>query len=303
MNWKGVIPAVTTPFDANGEINQEWMKKHLLWLISAGCNGIVPLGSLGEGATLTFDEKQAVLNLSCEAVGTQGVVVAGIAALSTHEAVRLAREAERIGCHGLMVLPPYAYSSDWYEMKSHVRAVIEATALPCMLYNNPIAYKTDFLPAQIAELAQECPSLQAVKESSSDVRRIAAIKELLDDRLHLLVGVDDLIVEGIKAGAIGWIAGLANAFPKESVELFRLASTQQDEDLWKLYRWFLPLLRLDTIVKFVQAIKFVQEEIGAGFALTRPPRLALTEDERTQVRRILKKALSKPVLKPMPFPG
>jgi dihydrodipicolinate synthase/N-acetylneuraminate lyase len=301
MNWKGVIPAVTTPFDANGEINQDWMKKHLRWLIGAGCNGIVPLGSLGEGATLTFDEKRAVLSLSCEAVGTQGVVVAGIAALSTREAVKLAQEAERIGCHGLMVLPPYAYSSDWFEMKSHVRTVIEATALPCMLYNNPIAYKTDFLPAQIAELAQECPGLQAVKESSSDVRRIAAIKELLDDRLHLLVGVDDLIVEGIKAGAIGWIAGLANAFPKESIELFRLASTQQE--LWKLYRWFLPLLRLDTIVKFVQAIKFVQQEVGAGFALTRPPRLALTEAERNQVKRILKKALAEPVLDPLPFPG
>jgi 1-pyrroline-4-hydroxy-2-carboxylate deaminase len=303
MNWKGVIPAVTTPFDSNGEVNQTWMKKHLEWLVAAGCNGVVPLGSLGEGATLSFDEKLAVLRLSCEAIGTQGFVVAGVAALSTREAVKLARAAENIGCHGLMVLPPYAYSSDWFEMKSHVRAVIESTALPCMLYNNPIAYKTDFLPTQIAELAQECTGLAAVKESSSDIRRIAALKELLDDRLELLVGVDDLIVEGIKAGARGWIAGLANAFPKESVELFRLASTQQSEELWKLYRWFLPLLRLDTIVKFVQAIKFVQEEVGAGFALTRPPRLALTEVERTQVRRILKKALSEPVLEPLPFLG
>src|ERR1700747_3129314 len=303
MNWNGVIPAVTTPFDPNGEIKQDWMKRHLRWLIGAGCNGIVPLGSLGEGATLSSSEKQTVLSLSCEAVGTQGVVVAGIAALSTGEAVKLAKEAEKIGCQGLMCLPPYAYSSDWFEMKSHVRAVIESTALPCMLYNNPIAYKTDFLPAQIAELAQECPGLEAVKESSSDVRRIAALKELLDERLSLFVGVDDLIVEGIKAGATGWIAGLANAFPKESVELFRLASLPGNEDVSKLYKWFLPLLRLDTIVKFVQAIKFVQEEAGAGFALTRPPRLALTEDERTPVRRILKKALSEPVLKPIPFPG
>jgi 1-pyrroline-4-hydroxy-2-carboxylate deaminase len=303
MNWNGVIPAVTTPFDQSGEIKQDWMKGHLQWLIGAGCTGIVPLGSLGEGATLSFDEKRTVLNLSCEAVGRNGVVIAGIAALSTREAVKLAQEAEKIGCHGLMVLPPYAYSSDWFEMKNHVRAVIESTALPCMLYNNPVAYKTDFLPAQIAELAQECPGLQAVKESSSDVRRIAALKELLDDRLHLLVGVDDLIVEGIKAGAVGWIAGLANAFPKESVELFRLGSTQQHDELWKLYRWFLPLLRLDTIVKFVQAIKFVQEETGTGFALTRPPRLALTEDERGQVRRILKKALSESVLEPSPFPN
>jgi 4-hydroxy-tetrahydrodipicolinate synthase len=303
MNWKGVIPAVTTPFKPDGEINQSWMKKHLRWLIAAGCNGIVPLGSLGEGATLSFDEKRAVLDLSCEAVGTDGFVIAGIAALATREAVQLAKEAEKIGCHGLMVLPPYTYSSDWFEMKGHVRAVIESTALPCVLYNNPITYKTDFLPTQIAELAQECSSLAAVKESSSDVRRIAALRELLDERLSLLVGVDDLIVEGVKAGAVGWIAGLANAFPKESVELFRLASAHGTKEVWKLYRWFLPLLRLDTIVKFVQAIKFVQEEVGAGCALTRPPRLALTEAERDQVKRILKKALSEPVLERLPFPA
>src|ERR1700722_12755364 len=303
MNWKGVIPAVTTPFDSNGEINQNWMKKHLRWLIAAGSNGVVPLGSLGEGATLTFAEKRAVLSLSCEAVGTEGFVVAGVSALSTRDAVKLAQEAEKIGCHGLMVLPPYAYSSDWFEMKSHVRAVIESTALPCLLYNTPIAYKTDFLPAQIAELAHECPGQEAVKESSSDVRRIAALKELLEDRLSLLVGVDDLIVEGTDTGAVGWIAGLANAFPKESVELFRLASTQAAEETWQLYRWFLPLLRLDTIVKFVQAIKLVQEEVGAGFALTRPPRLALTEAERSQVQRILKKAVSEAVLPPFPFPA
>jgi 1-pyrroline-4-hydroxy-2-carboxylate deaminase len=303
MNWKGVIPAVTTPFDPSGEINQSWMKKHLRWLIAAGSTGVVPLGSLGEGATLSLEEKRTVLNLSCEAVGQAGSVVAGVAALSTRDAVKLAQEAERIGCHGLMVLPPYAYSSDWSEMKSHVRAVIESTALPCMLYNNPIAYKTDFLPAQIVELAQDCPSLQAVKESSSDVRRIAALKELLGERLQLLVGVDDLIVEGLNAGAVGWIAGLANAFPKESVELFRLASIPGNEDVWTLYRWFLPLLRLDTIVKFVQAIKLVQEEVGAGFALTRPPRLALTEPERNQVRGLLKKALAERLLEPFPFPA
>ena len=303
MNWKGVIPAVTTPFNQSGEVNQTWMKRHLRWLMSAGCTGVVPLGSLGEGATLSLDEKRAILRLSCEAIGAEGFVVAGVAALSTHEAVKLAQEAEKIGCHGLMVLPPYAYSSDWFEMKNHVQAVIGSTALPCMLYNNPIAYKTDFLPAQIAELAHECPGLEAVKESSSDVRRIAALKELLDDRLSLLVGVDDLIVEGIDAGAIGWIAGLANAFPRESVELFRLASTQAVEETWKLYRWFLPLLRLDTIVKFVQSIKLVQEELGAGFALTRPPRLALTEAERSQVQGILMQALSEPVLTPYPFPA
>ena len=189
-----------------------------------------------------------------------------------------------------MVLPPYVYSSDWREMKHHVASVIRATSLPCMLYNNPIAYKTDFVPAQIAELARELPNLVAVKESSADIRRIAAIRALLGNRLHLLVGVDDMIVEGIAAGATGWIAGLVNAYPRESVRLFDLAMAGKHAEVRPLYEWFLPLLRLDVVVKFVQLIKLVQEETGMGSSRVRAPRLALAGEELVQAKKVIDKA-------------
>jgi 4-hydroxy-tetrahydrodipicolinate synthase len=191
-----------------------------------------------------------------------------------------------------MVLPPYVYSSDWREMRAHVSAIITATPLSCMLYNNPVAYRTDFQPEQIAELANLHGNLHAVKESSADVRRVAAIRNLLGDRLSVLVGVDDAVVEGVSAGAVGWIAGLVNAFPAESVALFDLARAGKHDEVFELYRWFLPLLRMDTVPKFVQLIKWVQEEVGAGSARVRPPRLELEGDELREAQRILQKALS-----------
>jgi 4-hydroxy-tetrahydrodipicolinate synthase len=172
-------------------------------------------------------------------------------------------------------------------MKHHVATVIRATALPCMLYNNPVAYKTDFLPAQVAELARELRNLVAIKESSTDVRRLAAIRALLGTRLHLLVGVDDMIVEGIAAGATGWIAGLVNAYPRESVRLFELAMAGRHDEVRPLYEWFLPLLRLDTVGKFVQLIKLVQEEVGMGSARVRAPRLQLAGDEAAQAMKVI----------------
>jgi 1-pyrroline-4-hydroxy-2-carboxylate deaminase len=173
-----------------------------------------------------------------------------------------------------------------------VQAVIRATPLPCMLYNNPISYKTDFLPAQIAELAEENPNLAAVKESSSDVRRITALKVLCGDRLALLVGVDDLIVEGVQAGAVGWIAGLVNAFPRESVALFNYALRGEHKKAGALYHWFLPLLPMDTVNKFVQLIKLVQQEVGRGNERVRPPRLVLAGAERKAALDVLKHALA-----------
>jgi len=285
--WNGVIPAITTPFKADGSVDHAFFAKHCGMMMDAGCTAIVALGSLGETATLSTAEKKAVLETAVKAVGKRGPIVAGIAALSTGEAVALARTAAEAGCGGLMVLPPYVYSSDWREMKHHVAAVIGATPLPCMLYNNPIAYRTDFLPAQVAELAAELKNLVAVKESSADIRRIAAIKALIDDRLHILVGVDDMIVEGVAAGATGWIAGLVNAYPRESVVLFDLAMQGRHEELRALYEWFLPLLRLDVVVKFVQLIKLVQEEVGMGSSAVRAPRLPLAGEELAAAKRVI----------------
>ena len=224
MKWNGVLPAITTSFDEELRVDHAFMAEHCRWLVENGCTGIVALGSLGEGATLTFDEKVAILKTCVSAVGQSVPVVAAISALSTREAVELAKAAAGAGCQGLMVLPPYVYLGDWREMKAHVKAIMDATDLSCMLYNNPVAYGTDFLPEQIAELAAEQKNLHAVKESSTDARRVTAIKALLGDRLSILVGVDDVLVEGVAAGATGWIAGLVNAFPRESVELFNLAA-------------------------------------------------------------------------------
>src|SRR6266700_2865334 len=241
MNWNGVMPAITTCFDANVQVDHGFMAKHCRWLLDNGCTGIVTLGSLGEGATLSFDERVQILRTCVIAVHDRAPVVASISALTTNEAVALAKEAADAGCDALMVLPPYVYQGDWREMKAHVAAVFRATPLACMLYNNPVAYGTDFLPEHIRELAEEHPNLESVKESSTDARRVSAIRALLGDRLDIFVGVDDAIVEGIGVGATGWIAGLANALPRESVELFNYARNCEREKAFELYRWFLPL--------------------------------------------------------------
>lgn len=291
MKWTGVFPAVTTPFAPDLSVDWTFLARHVEWLHGHGCTGLVPLGSLGEGATLSFDEKVQVLEVCREALAGRAPLVAGIAALSTAEAVALARAAEKAGCEGLMVLPPYVYRGDWRETEAHFHAVLAATPLSCMLYNNPIAYGTDVLPEQVAALAAAHPNLHAVKESSADVRRITAIKALLGDRLALFVGVDDVIVEGIAAGATGWIAGLVNAFPAESVRLFGLARGGSAAEAKKLYEWFLPLLRLDTVPKFVQLIKLVQQETGMGSERVRPPRLELVGAEREAALASLAEAL------------
>lgn len=292
MNWTGVIPAITTCFTENLQVDLAAMESHCRWLLDNGCTGIVALGSLGEGATLTFDEKLQIMR-SCEhAVAGRGPAVAAISALSTAEAVRLAKAAADLGCDGLMVLPPYVYPGDWREMKAHMSAVFRATPLSCMLYNNPVAYGTDFLPEQIKELAAEHDNFHAVKESSTDVRRITAIRALLDGRLEILVGVDDAVLEAIDAGAVGWIAGLANALPSESVDLFELGQRGQREKAFELYQWFLPLLRMDTVPHFVQLIKLVQAEVGMGNARVRPPRLELTGEELQQAKKAIAAALA-----------
>jgi len=293
MKWTGVIPAMTTAFKSDYSVDHEFIAKHAQWLIENNCTGIVALGSLGESATLRFHEKVEILNTLVAALSGKVPVIAGIASLSTMEAVELAREAESAGCSGLMVLPPYVYSSDWREMKSHIQPVIRATNLSCMLYNNPVSYKTDFLPAQIAELAEQHANLHAVKESSADVRRVTALKALCGDRLNLFVGVDDLIVEGNRAGATGWIAGLVNAFPRESVALYQLAMKGETKRAAELYEWFLPLLRMDTVPKFVQLIKLVQQEVGWGSERVRAPRCVMAGAERKIALDTLKTALAK----------
>lgn len=290
MQWRGVMPAITTPFRQDLTIDYEFLAKHVRWLVENGCTGIVALGSLGEGATLTNAEKEQVLRTCIAAVGSRVPVVAGISSLSTADAVTIATMAEDVGCSGLMVLPPYVYLGDWRETKSHVSAILSATNLSCMLYNNPIAYRVDFPPQHVIELLGEHSNLHAIKESSADVRRVTALRIMAEGRLQILCGVDDLMVEAVQAGAVGWIAGLVNAFPKESVELFELALQGRQQEASSLYRWFLPLLRMDTVPKFVQLIKLVQEHVEMGSRRVRPPRLELANPELQEAIDIISAA-------------
>ena len=288
MIWKGVIPAITTQFKEDMTVDHDAIAKHIIWLVDSGCVGILPLGSLGEGATLTHDEKVAILETCVKTVGHRVPVVAGISALSTDESIQLAKDAKRVGCQGLMVLPAYVYKGDWRETRAHFDAVIKATDLSCMLYNNPIAYATDVLPEQLAELAEMNPNLHSVKESSADVRRVTAIKNLLGDRIAIFVGVDDLIVEAVPAGAVGWIAGLVNAFPVETVNLYNMCMEGRQAEAAELYKWFLPLLKLDVVPKFVQLIKLVQQEVGWGNERVRAPRMTIVGQERVDTLETLR---------------
>jgi 4-hydroxy-tetrahydrodipicolinate synthase len=290
-DWAGVLPAITTPFTPDLSIDYDALASHVQWLVSRGCPGIVALGSLGESQTLAFDEKVRILQAIREAV-PDSLVVAGVAGLSTAECVTLARRAADVGCDGLMALPAYVYKSDARETRAHYSAVIGATSLSCMLYNNPIAYGIDVSPDQLAELADMHDNLHAVKESSGDVRRVTAVGERLGDRLQIFAGMDDMILEAIPMGASGWIAGLVNALPDESIAVFQLASSGQWDEARVLYNWFLPLLRLDTVPKFVQLIKLVQQEVGRGSARVRPPRLELEGEELESTLALIRSSLA-----------
>jgi 4-hydroxy-tetrahydrodipicolinate synthase len=301
-DWAGVFPAITTPFRQDMSVDHDALAEHVRWLIDSGCKAIVALGSLGETQTLSADERVEVLVTCRRALPSSVPVIAGIAGLRTMDSVALARRAADVGCDGIMALPVYVYRGDWRETKAHYSAVISATPLSCMLYNNPIAYGTDVTPDQLAELAERHDNLHAVKESSGDVRRVTALRERLGDRLEVFAGMDDMILESIPMGAVGWIAGLVNAFPLESVRLFELGRAGQMAEARALYEWFLPLLRLDTVPKFVQLIKLVQAEMGRGTTTVRPPRLELEGDELASVRAlILKHIANRPTAEGMPL--
>lgn len=292
MEFKGVMPAITTPFKDDLTVDHAFIARHVSWLVEYRCTGIVPLGSLGEGNTLRFEEKVEIVRTCVDTLEGRVPVMPGIASLSTAGAVRLALASAEAGCDALMVLPPYVHNGKMDETVTHFKAIFEATDLPCMLYNNPIAYGTDVTPEIIAELADRHPNLQAVKESSGDVRRVTAVKALVGDRLQVFAGLDDMPFEAAWAGASGWIAGLVNALPEESVRLFELASSGYRTKAFELYRWFLPLLRLDTVPEFVQLIKMVQAEVGMGSETVRPPRLPLPEGERQEALKLIRERLS-----------
>ncbi len=290
-DWSGVFPAITTPFRADLSLDEAFLADHVRWLMDQGCRGIVALGSLGEGATLTPAEKVRILEVCRQALGSRAPLIAGVSGLATADCLTLARMAAEAGADGLLVLPPYVYPADRRETEAHFSAIITATRLSCMIYNNPV-YGTDLGVPEIRELARH-PNVHGVKESSGDVRRVTALREAFGTRLALFAGLDDMIVECALLGADGWIAGLVNAFPAESVRLFDLARAGRVQEAWWLYEWFLPLLRFDTVPKFVQLIKLVQAQVGRGSETVRPPRLPLDGPERTQALDIVRDRLDK----------
>lgn len=291
LTWKGISVALTTPFDPRYEVDRAAALEQAGSLLRARVDALVVGGSLGEGATLRAEEKVGLVRALADRFGDRIPIVAAVAAARTADAVDLARSVARAGARGLLVLPPYVYRGDPREVAEHFRSVFRATELPCMLYNNPAAYGTDVLPDEVLALAEEHPNLAAVKESSGDARRISALRALLGDRLEVAVGIDDAVLEGVAAGASGWVAGLANALPDESRSLFDLGVRSELAAARELYRWFLPLLRMDADPKFVQLIKLVQAEVGRGSVRVRPPRLELAGEELLRARATIRRAL------------
>jgi dihydrodipicolinate synthase/N-acetylneuraminate lyase len=293
-DWRGVMPAITNPYHEDLSIDHDRLAAHVIRMADAGCTAIVTPGSLGEGGALSLDEKSALWRTVVGAVGDRIPVVAAVSAVSTTQSIAIAEAAAAAGCQGLMVLPAYSYTGPWREMKAHFAAVFAATDLSCMLYNNPIAYRVDVRPEQLAELAAEHANLHAVKESSGDIRRFREIRGLLGDRLAIFVGIDDMAVEGVDAGADGWIAGLVNALPEESVRLWDLAmharATGERDELERLYQWFLPLLRLDAVPEFVHLVNLVQAEFGMGDERVRGPRLPLEGPVRDHALAVIAEA-------------
>jgi 4-hydroxy-tetrahydrodipicolinate synthase len=290
ITWRGVFPASTTQFHPDLSLDLAGTARHVDRLIRAGCHGMIMLGTVGENCSLEPREKIDVLKAAVESAARRVPVLAGVAECSTRMACRFAEEAKKAGADGLMVLPAMVYKADAREALAHFRRVASATDLPVMVYNNPVAYAVDVTPPMFAELADE-PKFVAVKESSENVRRITDLRNICGDRYTLFCGVDDLILESVLLGADGWVAGLVNAFPEENQLLWDLAARGRYEEALKIYRWYTPLLHLDTHVKLVQYIKLAAAETGYGNEMVRAPRLALAGTEREEVLAIIRQAI------------
>ena len=290
VQWRGVFPALTTKFTTSDEIDWAAMERHLEFQLDAGVHGLVILGSLGETSTLRHAEKLEMVKFFSRMERKGRPVLACIAESSTRDAKEFAVAAEQAGAEGFMLLPPMRYPSDRRETMIFLNEVASATSLPIMLYNNPVAYGIDISPDDIARLADNA-KFQAVKESSMDTRRIPEIRKRLGDRMAIFCGVDDLALECFALGAVGWVAGLVDAFPHETVQLWKLTQAGRWDEARELYQWFLPLLHLDVGPKFIQQIKLVEALMGVGSAKVRAPRLQLTEKEASAVEKILNNAL------------
>lgn len=290
-DWKGVFPAATTLFHQDQTLDLDGTARQLEAQIDAGVQGLVMLGSLGENNALEPDEKRRVMESAIQTAKGRVPVLSGVSESSTAAAVRYARDMEKLGADGLMLLPAMSYKADPRETIAHFRTVARATGLPIICYNNPIAYSVDITPEMFEALADE-PNLVAIKESSGNVRRLTDIRNALGDRYILFTGVDDLALESIFLGAQGWIAGVGLAFPRENQHLYDLAVAGEWDRAREIYRWYMPLLHLDVHVKFVQYIKLLLQEVGLGTEWVRAPRLTLEGAERESVLKIIRQGIA-----------
>jgi 4-hydroxy-tetrahydrodipicolinate synthase len=282
---------VTTQFREDLSLDVDATARVIEGLIRDGVSGLIVCGTVGENCSLARNEKIAVMEAAKSVARGRVPVISGIAEFTAAFAIDMAKEAARIGLDGVMVMPALVYSSKPHETAAHFRSVAKATDLPVMVYNNPPIYKNDVTPEILASLA-DCETIVCFKESSGDTRRFIDLKNMVGDRFLLFAGLDDVVVESILVGAVGWVSGLSNAFPREGETLFRLATAGRYDEAISLYRWFMPLLHLDARPDLVQCIKLCEAIAGRGSALTRPPRLALTDAEQAEIAQMMEQALA-----------
>ncbi|WP_435015916.1 dihydrodipicolinate synthase family protein [Tundrisphaera sp. TA3] len=291
VTWQGVFPAACTQFREDESLDIPATLEHVEAMLAAGIDGLVMLGTVGENCSLEAVEKRELLKATVDHVAGRVPVLSGVAEYTTALACRFAADALRIGADGLMVLPAMVYKSDGPETVAHFKAVARATELPIMIYNNPVSYGVDIPPPLFAELADE-PTVVAIKESSENPRRITDIRNEVGDRFLLFCGVDDLVMESYLLGIQGWISGLVNAFPRENRLLWDLLTAGRYTEAVEVYRWYTPLLHLDTLPKLVQYIKLASAECGYGTETVRAPRQTIQGAEREQILRIIRKAIA-----------
>ena len=290
MKWEGVMPAVTTKFTSDGELDFEMFNKNIIAQIEAGVSGIVLGGTLGEASTLTRNEKSALIKNTVDITENKIPVLMNIAEQSTSEAITAVKTAENDGVSGLMILPPMRYKASDDETVTYFKSIAQSTSLPIMIYNNPVDYKIEVTLDMFDQLL-ECENIHAVKESTRDVSNVTRIINYFGDRLKIMTGVDTLALESLLMGANGWIAGLVDAFPRETVAIYKLQKAGYIKEALEIYRWFLPLLELDINSKLVQNIKLAEKYTGIGTENVRAPRLPLIGDERKRVIKIIESSL------------
>lgn len=290
FEWKGVFPALTTQFTADDELDIPLFEKNLAFQLDAGVDGVILGGSLGEASVLTTPEKEILVKTAIQKTAGQVPVLLNIAEGSTREAIQQATNAANWGAHGLMLLPPMRYKSDHRETVAFLKTVAQSTDLPIIVYNNPVDYKIEITLDMFEELA-ECQNIGAVKESTRDVSNVSRMINRFGNRFKILCGVDPLAMEELVMGADGWVAGLVDAFPRETVAIYRLVKAGQLEEAAAIYRWFMPLLDLDIHPKLVQYIKLAATQAGIGSEYVRAPRLRLIGEERERVLEIINEGI------------